>query len=130
MRRVGSFKSLTAGARSSHSQSRVHLRKIERTSESMRFTVAFAHPSACFASVIASIKARLILSRSAIGQKLVEPTQDRTVSSIEALWACSRSQRTAASCQIRFGLAPRRSRRQTSLFSLSCSSCASALLPV
>jgi hypothetical protein len=69
MRLEGSFSSLIAGARSSHSQSRAHLRRIARRSASVRFTVALLHPSASFASVISSINARLILSSSRFARK-------------------------------------------------------------
>ena len=130
MRRVGSCRSLTAGARSSHSQSRAHLRKIARIRASVRFTVPLLHPSARFASVIASINARLILSSSRLARKRSSQRSFSLSSSSEALWDCSRSQRTAASCQTRLGLHPSFCNRQTSLFSLSCSSCAWALLPV
>jgi hypothetical protein len=56
MRRDGSFKNLMLGARSIHSHSRTHLRKIARRSASNRLTVALLHPSACLVAVIESIR--------------------------------------------------------------------------
>lgn len=47
MRRVGSFSIRTLGARSSHSQSLTHLRRIARTSSNVRFTLTRACERVC-----------------------------------------------------------------------------------
>ena len=55
MRRIGSFSIRILGARSSHSLSSTHLRRIARNTWSVRFTVALLTPCTSFASMMASI---------------------------------------------------------------------------
>ena len=61
--RRGDFFSMRIyGTRSSHSYWLTHLRRIARNTSSSRFTVAFETPSASFASVMWSMRARLMRS--------------------------------------------------------------------
>ena len=108
MRRDRSLSIRIAGDRSVHSHSRAQRLKIARKSARVRLMVPFAHPSARFASVMVSINARFIVSNSLPAKNRSSQRSFNLSSSCVALWLCSWSQRTAASCQIRFGRSPSR----------------------
>jgi hypothetical protein len=75
MRRVGSFKSRTAGARSSHSQSRTHLCKIARMSARVRFTAPVAASVRPFRLRDRVDQGPIDTLEFSIGQMAIKPTQ-------------------------------------------------------
>lgn len=130
MRRLGSRSMRTAGALSSHSQSLTHLRRMDLTNASTRLTVALLHPPASLASVIASIKARLMVS-SSLPPRCGSSHLSLARSSLAvALCDCSFNHLTAASFQVRRGLSPSLAMRHSSDLIRSWNSCARALLAV
>jgi hypothetical protein len=96
-----------------------HLRKIARTSASIRFAVALLQPRVSFSSVTLSSVARLMAPRSLPPRKGSSQRSVLTSALAVALCDFSLSYRTTASFQLRRGFSPNFEIRHNSDFSRS-----------
>jgi hypothetical protein len=90
-----------------------------RTNSKNRFTVAFLHPCASFASVMRSISARLMTVKSLPPKNESSQRSFVTSSLAVALCDCSFNHLTAASFHVRRGFSPNFEIRHNSDFSRS-----------
>ena len=119
MRRTGSLSMRILGARSNHSHSSTHLRKIARTNSSVRFVVALLSPCASFASVMRSTRERFMRASGLPPKCACSQRSLVTSSPAVALCDCSFSHRTAASFHRYCGLSDSFETRHSSDFTRS-----------